>query len=122
MENNFWWALDHISHSWGNKPEQKQAEKEYNHWYYENKTKKKKEALDLSNPDNLIESNEEVTKRQEEHQSYIDNLTKGTPIEKLNEILSTPIYAPKKKHTVSVGGVGEMTEDEIEEMRKKKSS
>ena len=28
-------AEDYLRHSWGKKPEQKKAEKKYNHWYYE---------------------------------------------------------------------------------------
>lgn len=50
----------YLEHSWGKKPEQKAREKEYNHWYYVNKVKKKvSDSLGFDDKQQLDEANAE---------------------------------------------------------------
>lgn len=93
MDNNYSWGLDYIAHGWGKKPDQKQREKEYNHWYYENKIKKQNGLVDFTDKEENVRTTENVQKQQEDFDKFLaDNPNPVTNmLASVRQALRTPI-------------------------------
>lgn len=84
-ENDWWSFLSHshersLAHSWGTKPEQKQAEKEYNHEYYEKNKERilaaRKKHGDKAYEGRKIESQDDIKSRMDDETSDLEELMK----------------------------------------------
>lgn len=84
-ENDWWSFLAHshsasLAHSWGKKPEQKAAEKEYNHEYYEKNKEKilaaRKKHGDKDFEGRKIESQDDIKSRMDDETSELEELMK----------------------------------------------
>lgn len=84
-ENDWWSFLAHshsasLTHSWGKKPEQKAAEKEYNHEYYEKNKEKilaaRKKHGDKDFEGRKIENQDDIKSRMDDETSELEELMK----------------------------------------------
>lgn len=108
MDNNYSWGLDYIAHGWGKKADQKQREKEYNHWYYMNKIKKQNGLVDFADQEENVRVSDNVQKQQEDLDKFLaDNPNPVTNmLASIRQALNTPIgshgtttaYAADQKH------------------------
>ena len=104
MANNYPSNLDYIAHGWGKKPDQKQKEKEYNHWYYENRTKKKLNQIGVDDRSNT-EITADIQKKEEAIDKFLkDNSNPVTDtLSAIREALNKPILDAPGSMTAYAG-------------------